>query len=661
MSNFVCSRSRPDPPKTQATGPDTARIEVALAGNPNSGKTTIFNNLTGARQHVGNYPGVTVERKQGTCRHRAHLLHITDLPGTYGLTAHSLDERVARDFIIEQKPHVVVSVVDSSNLERNLYLVSELLELGVRLVLLLNMSDMAKARGTRLDLALLSDRLGGVPIVEAVGSRNVGTQELLAAVVQAASRTDNPTVTQVDYGREIEEEIRKTQAMVEAGAVANSAAPARWLAVKLLEGDPEVASQVLSPDLLHAANASRDHIEAILGDHTEVVMAERRYGFVSGLCQGAVHCTVEARHTASDRVDSVLASRALGLPIFFGLMYLVFHLTFTLGDPAMGWIESAFQWLGGAVSAWWPAGSDSAVKSLLVDGIIGGAGGVVVFLPNILLLFLAIAFLEDTGYMARAAFVMDRVMHAIGLQGRSFIPMLIGFGCSVPAIMATRTIANRRDRLTTILVTPLMSCGARLPIYALVIPAFFPTAWRSTMLFAIYLIGVALDLGSKEAAFHYARPGVCTEDGCIRVVDLSWFQLNWNKVENSGGMFGVGQGSGLFLRYFRLLALVVVMVFFVTAKPTQRLFLTALSLIGAGAVGNLYDSFFNAGKVRDFIEVHIPVLPWRTFNPWPNFNVADSLILIGAGFLVLVLLKDAEFGKKKSPPEETAEAPKEAA
>ncbi|MBN2396997.1 MAG: ferrous iron transport protein B, partial [Deltaproteobacteria bacterium] len=266
----------------------------------------------------------------------------------------------------------------------------------------------------------------------------------------------------------------------------------------LLENDKELRATVGSPAVEDQIEKSAQRIEKMLGESPETAIAGARYGFISGACQEAVRSTIEIRHTISDRIDAVVTNRLLGIPLFLGLMYLVFQLTFTLGNPPMGWIEGLFGWLGGVIKGWWPAGSESLLKSLLIDGIIGGVGGVLVFLPNILLLFLAIAVLEDSGYMARAAFIMDRLMHKIGLHGKSFIPMLIGFGCSVPAIMATRMLENRRDRLVTMLVVPLMSCGARLPIYALIIPAFFPQMWHAPMLWIIYLIGILLAVASAK-------------------------------------------------------------------------------------------------------------------------------------------------------------------
>ena len=475
-----------------------SKIVVALAGNPNSGKTTIFNNLTGARQHVGNYPGVTVERKEGYVRHDGREILFVDLPGTYSLTAYSAEELVARNFIVDEKPDVVVDIIDSSNLERNLYLAVQLMETRVPLILAFNMSDEARARGYEFDLEKFS-RFFNAPVVRTVGHKGEGMEELIEQIIAVASPGGDPGEgPSVNYGDELEEEIGRIVSLLSDDPLLTQKYGARWLAVKLLENDRDVLEKVSSEAVRARLTKSASHIEGILGEHPETVIASRRYGFISGACQEAVHSTVEVLHTISDRIDSVVTSRVLGIPIFLGFMYLVFYLTFTLGDPPMGWIEGFFKWLGDNVGVLWPEGSESLLKSLLIDGIIGGVGGVIVFLPNILLLFFAIAILEDSGYMARAAFIMDRLMHRIGLHGKSFIPMLIGFGCSVPAIMATRMLENRRDRLVTMLVVPLMSCGARLPIYALIIPAFFPQAWNAPMLWIIYVIGILLAVVSAK-------------------------------------------------------------------------------------------------------------------------------------------------------------------
>ncbi len=462
---------------------------IALAGNPNSGKTTIFNNLTGDRQQVGNYPGVTVEKKEGICRFGDREITVVDLPGTYSLTAYSVEELVARNFLIDEKPDVVIDIIDASNLERNLYLAVQLIELNVPLVLAYNMSDVAERRGLKFDLEQMS-RFFGAPIVPTTGHRDRGTGDLLEAAVAVADGTWKQPHNPVRYGREIEKSLRQLENLIEQEEVLTDRYSSRWLAVKLLENDKEVLNAVDSEAVLALAGRQEKRLRQVLGDQPEIIIADRRYGFISGVCTETVRSTVEARHSMSDRIDAVLTNHVLGLPIFLVLMYLTFQLTFSLGAYPMAGLEWLFGRLSEVIAGFWPKGAESALKSMLIDGVIGGVGGVVTFLPNIMFLFFGIALLEGTGYMARAAFVMDRLMHRIGLHGKSFIPMLTGFGCSVPAILATRILDDRKDRLTTMMIVPLMSCGARLPIYALIIPAFFPEAWRGPMLWLIYVIGI---------------------------------------------------------------------------------------------------------------------------------------------------------------------------
>lgn len=484
----------------------TRQLVVALAGNPNSGKTTLFNALTGSRQHVGNYPGVTVEKKEGHRDFGSYHIRFVDLPGTYSLTAYSLEELVARDFILVDKPDVVVDVVDASNLERNLYLASMFLELGVPLVLAVNMMDVAEARGQVIDLALLAELLG-VRAVPVIASRGQGVEELLQAVVEAASE-GNPRAVQVQYGGEIESHLAQLTEAVEAeGALVHL--PSRWVAIKLLENDEQVRRQVQQCDsggrLLEAARAARNHLQSITGDDPEVIMAERRYGFVNGACREVITLTQQSRVDWSDKADSFLTNRVLGLPIFFLFMWLMFEGVFRLGAPPMAWLESFFAWLQAAARESLPSGE---LQSLIADGVIGGVGGVLVFVPNIMLLFLAISLLEDSGYMARAAFVVDRVMHQVGLHGKSFIAMLLGFGCSVPAIMATRSLESRRDRIITILIVPLMSCGARLPVYILLVGAFFPAEAAGKVIFSVYVLGVLLALTMAKVFRRFLLPGL---------------------------------------------------------------------------------------------------------------------------------------------------------
>ena len=469
-----------------------APTQIALVGNPNSGKTTLFNALTGARQRVGNYPGVTVERKEGRLRLEDRELSCVDLPGTYSLTGRSADERVTRDFLLEQRPAVVVDVLDAGNLERNLYLTVQLLELQVNPVLVLNMSDELERSGMRLDHQRLSALLGGVPVVFTDGAHGHGLDELRDAILHASNHPVSPASPTM--GADLEDSIALLVERL--GAEPSFGMPTRAMALRLLEDDAGIATQLADehPDgaaLLVLAANERIRLETILGIDTGMAVSERRYGFVAGLLEQIItQQALDRRIDWTGAIDSVLAHRVLGLPIFFGAMYGLFWLTFTLGELPMGWIEAGFELLArGATTLLGPT-ETSIFSSLVVDGVIGGVGGVLVFLPNIVLLFLGISFLEDSGYMARAALLVDRVMNRIGLHGKSFIPMAIGFGCTVPAVMACRTLDSERDRITTMLVLPLMSCGARLPIYLLLIPAFFPSAWRAPMLMGVYLVGV---------------------------------------------------------------------------------------------------------------------------------------------------------------------------
>jgi ferrous iron transport protein B len=477
-------------------------ISVALAGNPNSGKTTLFNALTGARQHVGNYPGVTVEKKEGEFSFAGTRIAVVDLPGTYSLTANSPEEVVARNVVLDESPDVIVDVVDASNLERNLYLAVQFMELGQPMILAFNMSDIVEARGDRIDIKRLSN-LFRVPIIRISALKGQGLPELKQSILAVAKEKETGLPGTVTYGGRIESTLRELTAVISENLSDAVKPSARWIALKLLENDDlvnaQVREQARNPEALsQAVEQARQKLEKSLGDDAEILIADRRYGFISGACQEAVRISVEARHTMSDRIDMVMTHRVLSIPIFLFLMFLVFKLTFAVGDPIMGWIEDFFGWAGNLLTSYWPEASAPLLQSLLVDGLIGGVGGVIVFLPNILLLFLAIAILEDSGYMARAAFIVDRFMHKIGLHGKSFIPMLIGFGCTVPAIMATRTLENRQDRLTTMLVAPLMSCGARLTIYALIIPAFFPPAWHARVLWLIYIIGIVLAIAGAK-------------------------------------------------------------------------------------------------------------------------------------------------------------------
>jgi ferrous iron transport protein B len=467
-------------------------ITIALAGNPNSGKTTIFNNITGSRQHVGNYPGVTVEKKYGNVSYKGYKINVIDLPGTYSLTAYSEDELVARNYIINETPDMVVDIIDASNLERNLYLYVQLMELGIPLVLAFNMSDVAKASGKVFDIDLLS-RLLASPIVKTVGHKNIGTKEILDAVISHMENKNRKKIG-IKYGEEIENELYKLSGFIEEKNNDAQNPGSRWIALKMLEQDSEVAEKVKREtgesysEIEKEVNQSIKHLKKILNDNPSTVIANARYSFIKGALAKTYRESEKEKISASDKIDKVLTNRLAGLPIFALLMWAMFQFVFKVGAYPMDWIEMGFSKLADLVSGVMP---DGLLQSLIVDGIIGGVGGVVVFTPNIILLFLCIAILEDSGYMARVAFIMDQLMHRIGLHGKSFIPMLIGFGCTIPAYMGSRILEDKKDRLVTMHVNTFMSCGARLPIYILLVGAFFPRI-AGNVIFSIYVIGIVV-------------------------------------------------------------------------------------------------------------------------------------------------------------------------
>ncbi len=469
------------------------KITVALAGNPNCGKSTIFNNLTGSRQHVGNYPGVTVEKKEGIVRYQDYEINVVDLPGTYSLSAYSEDEIVARNFILEDKPDVVIHVIDSSNLERNLYLFTQLNELDVPIVLAMNMSDIVKKKGHVINYDELSILLGK-PIVSMTGSENKGTDQLLEAVAGVCDRKIKIEQVYIDYGQEIDEQLCALKEIISKDEKLLSRYPLQWLSVKLLENDFAIIDEVkkfsVGQEILDCLEKGQGHIRQHFSDDPEVLIADRRYGFISGACTQAMKLGAEERHDISDRIDKVILNRVLGLPIFAVVMYSIFKFTFTFSEPVVKFFETFFEWTGTLVSSFVPEG---LIQSFLVDGVIGGVGGVLGFFPLVLFMFFAIAFFEDSGYMARAAFVMDKFMSKFGLHGKSFLPMMIATnGCAVPGIMATRTLESKRDRLITMMVTPFMICGAKLPIFALFIGAFFPVKQGANIMFLMYILSVAI-------------------------------------------------------------------------------------------------------------------------------------------------------------------------
>ena len=468
---------------------ENGQIRIALAGNPNCGKTTMFNNITGAKQHVGNYPGVTVEKKEGHTRFDGHELLFIDLPGTYSLTARSLDELVARNVIVNDNPDVIVNVLDASNLERNLYLAAQLLELEKPMVIALNMADVAEEMGIKYDLKKMAE-MTGATIVSTVGRTNIGTKDLLEATISVAASQKAPGVT-INYGDLLEGKISElVEELKQAGTVTY---PLRWIAIKLLEKDADVIGKVMRFDNTEAVIQKAEAIREEIKDQVDldIVFQEYRHRFaveVYNKCLTQAPTTLETR---SDRYDKILTHRVWGLPIFMLVMWLLFNFVNTVGAVPQGWIEDGFTALQEWVVTVIPEGQ---LQSLISDGIIAGVGAVLSFVPLILLLFLGISFLEDTGYMARAAFVIDRVMRACGLHGKSFIPLLLGFGCSVPSVMGARILDNYKDRMVTILITPFMSCSARLPVYTLIAAAFFPPEWSGTVVFGVYALGIVFGI-----------------------------------------------------------------------------------------------------------------------------------------------------------------------
>lgn len=466
-------------------------IRVALSGNPNSGKTSLFNALTGAHHKVGNYPGVTVEKREGLLEYRGYEFRVVDLPGTYSLTAYSLDEVVARDFVLEEKPDIVVDVLDSTTLERGLGLCLQFQELGTPLVGALNMSDEALEKGILIDETMLSSTLG-IPFVKTVGTDGSGADRLLDAVLDVFSKGGSAKAPH--YGAEIESKLGPLEEAILSDPGFAARYPSRWMALKLLENDVDAKARLSGHPqgerILRDAEEARAWLGRHYGKDAEIVVAEQRYGYIRGATREAIKLAPVDRKPVTELVDKFLMNKALGLPLFFAIIWGVFKLTFALGEYPMAWLESFFALIAQRAAVLLPAGF---LQSLVVDGIIGGVGGVLSFVPNIVILFLCLSILEDTGYMSRAAFLTDKFLHSFGLHGQSFMPLVMGFGCSVPAIMAARTLKSPKDRIATILAVPFMSCGAKLPVYILLAGTFFPDNPGNAVM-SVYVIGVILSL-----------------------------------------------------------------------------------------------------------------------------------------------------------------------
>ncbi len=469
-------------------------INIAFVGNPNCGKTTLFNNISGAHEHVGNYSGVTVESRKKTRVFNNYKLNLVDLPGTYSLTTYTPEELYVRNFIFDEIPDIVINVIDSSNLERNLFLTTQLIDMDIKVVIALNMYDELIKKGDRFDYASLGKMIG-VPMVPTVGSRGKGINKLLDKIIDVYEDND-PTVRHIhiNYGKELEKSISLIQKQIKRkeNYWLTNKISSRFIAIKLIEKDNEIKKAISKlsnyNDIISIANERIKKLEFSFKDKTENIITDMKYGFIKGALKETYKTKNIENVDNSKIIDIFLTHKFLGLPIFIFFLWLMFYTTFNLGAYPVGWIESGVEFLSNFVKN---TMSNGMLKDLLVDGIIGGVGGVIIFLPNILLLFLFISIMEDSGYMARAAFLIDKLMHKIGLHGKSFIPLIMGFGCNVPAIMATRTLENRSDRIITILINPFMSCSARLPVFILLASAFFPNN-AGNLIFIIYITGIII-------------------------------------------------------------------------------------------------------------------------------------------------------------------------
>lgn len=469
-------------------------INVALVGNPNCGKTTLFNFASGSHERVGNYSGVTVDAKEAKVKRNDYTFRIVDLPGTYSITEYSPEELYVRKHITEKMPDIVINVVDASNLERNLFLTTQLIDMNIKVVIALNMYDELEKKAVKFDYVALSEMLG-IPIIPTVAPKGRGIDELFAKLIEVYEDRD-PIVRHIhiNYGEIIEKCIREIQTEIWKNPKIRDKISSRFVAIKLLESDKTMLHDLKQfenyEELKKTAKAVVHQLEKALGEKSETILTDAKYGFIDGALKETYRITKQDKRISKREYDDILTHRFLGFPIFIFFMWAMFQATFTLGSYPMAWIDAGVglfsNWLQQAMLA-------GALRDLLVNGIVGGVGGVIVFLPNILILFFFISLMEDTGYMARASFIMDKLMHKIGLHGKSFIPLIMGFGCNVPAIMATRTLENKKDRILTMLITPFMSCSARLPVYVLIISAVFP-AYQGLVLFGIYITGITLGI-----------------------------------------------------------------------------------------------------------------------------------------------------------------------
>lgn len=469
-------------------------LNAVFVGNPNCGKTSLFNIASGAHERVGNYSGVTVDAKVGHFEFEGYHFNLVDLPGTYSLSAYTPEELYVRKYIIERHPDIIINVVDASNLERNLYLTTQLIDMDVPMIMALNMYDELRDSGNQLDRHQLGTLLG-VPIVPTVGKTGEGVKELFHQIIEISEGKQKiARHIHVNHGVLLEGNIAKVEELIRKNPEPHQNYSARFLAIKLLENDRQVEGIVQQLDNAKDILAKRDECQQTIlkeiDEDSESAITDAKYGFVQGAMRETFQKVNRYKRLMTKRIDAVVTHQVWGYPIFLLLMYLMFFCTFNIGQYPMDWIDAAVGWLGELCGTYMP---DGPLKDLIIDGIISGVGGVIVFLPNIMILYAFISWMEDSGYMARAAFIMDKIMHRMGLHGKSFIPMIMGFGCNIPAIMATRTIEDRKSRLITMLIIPLMSCSARLPVYIIIIGAFFPHN-SALILLSMYLIGIVFSV-----------------------------------------------------------------------------------------------------------------------------------------------------------------------
>ena len=536
-------------------------IKVALVGNPNCGKTSLFNIASGSHEHVGNYSGVTVDAKEGTFEYGGYKFVIVDLPGTYSLSAYSPEELYVRKNLVEDMPDVVINVVDASNLQRNLYLTTQLVDMNLRVVMAMNMYDELKAKGGNLDIRQLGYLLG-MPVVPTVSRSGEGIDKLFDTVIKIYENTDARLARHIhiNHGVEIEQSIDRIKLLLQKDPEIRYQYSTRYLAIKYLENDSEVEKVVEAlpnrDEIIAARFEEHKRIEGLLKSGLESAIVDSKYAFIQGALAETYKPdpTKRRRRTVTDKIDSIVTNKWLAFPIFVILLYIVFDATFTVGEHPMRWIEGLVGYFAAFVST---TMADGWLKDLVVDGIIGGVGSVLVFLPNILILYLFISLLEDSGYMARAAFIMDRLMHKIGLHGKSFIPMIMGFGCNVPAIMATRTIESRKSRLITMLIIPFMSCAGRMPVYILIAGAFFPSKAGLVLLF-LYALGIVLAVLAARVMSRFFK-----DDDLPFVMELppyrvptakSVFRHTWEKgkqyLQKMSGIILICSMAIWFLGYF---------------------------------------------------------------------------------------------------------------